>query len=99
MVITSTAAAGAIWDARLDAGGAGQVDVHEHHIGCSFPDGRQRLLGGAGCAGHLYFGQGREQPGEAVTEYGMIIDDQDPGHAGTAGGHHVPGADLGCDRP
>jgi hypothetical protein len=78
-VITSTAAAGAIWDAprRLDAGGAGQDDVHERDIGLGFPDGREGLLGGARCAGHLYSGQGREQPGEAVAEHGMVIDDED----------------------
>ena len=70
---------------RLDAGGAGQVDVHEHHIGCGVFDGRQRLLGGAGRAGHLYPGHGGEQPGQAVAEDGMVIDDQDPGHVGTAG--------------
>ena len=46
---------------------------------------RQRLLGGAGGAGYLDLGQCREQTGEAVTEDGMVIGDQDPGHAGTAG--------------
>ena len=34
------------------------------------------------CTGHLYPRQGREQPGEAVAEDGMVIDDQDPGHGG-----------------
>ena len=70
---------------RLDAGGAGQVDVHEHDVGGVFPECRERFFGGAGAARNLDFGQGREQPGQAVTEDGVVIDDQDPGHAGTAG--------------
>ena len=60
---------------RLDAGGAGQVDVHEHHIGGGLLDGRQGLLGGAGRAGQLHVRQGGEQAGEAVAEDGMIVDD------------------------
>jgi hypothetical protein len=76
---------------RLDAGGPGQVDVHEHHVGRGLPDGLQGLFGGADRAGHLYPGQGREQPGEAVAEDGMVIDDEDPGHAGNRASTVTPG--------
>ena len=49
-------------------------------------EGREGLLGAAGGADDLDLGQGREQPGQAVTEDGMVVDDEDPGHAGTAVG-------------
>ena len=88
MDTTSTAVAGAVRQhssCRLNAGGAGQVDVHEHDVRRAVQEDRQRLLGGARGAGDLDVRKCREQPGEAVAEDGMIIDDQDPGHAGTAG--------------
>ena len=96
MDTTSTAVAGATAEhpaGRLDAGGAGQVDVHEHDVRCVVLECRKGFLGGAGSAGDLDLGQCREQPGQAVTEDGVVIDDQDPGHAGTAG---APGTCAGA---
>ncbi len=88
MVTMSTAVPGAIWAARRVAStpeAPGRLMSMSTTSGAVSVMAARRLLGGAGGAGHLYPGQGGEQPGQAVAEDGMVIDDEDPGHAGTAG--------------
>jgi hypothetical protein len=69
----------------LNAGGTGQVEVHEHDVRCVVGQRRERFLGGADRVSDLDLGHRGEQPGQAITEDRVVVDDQHPDHACTTG--------------
>ncbi len=95
MEMTSTAVAGAAARTRRVAStpeAPGRLMSIKHHVGRGPRQVRQGLLGGTSGPGDLDTGHRREQPGQAVAEDRMVIDDEDPGHAGTASAVRAAGS-------
>ncbi|MNT87415.1 hypothetical protein D3C72_2278300 [compost metagenome] len=60
----------------LQAGAAGQRQVHQDHIGAVLDGQLQRLFGVAGFCGDVHVGKALEQATEAGADQGVIVDDE-----------------------
>jgi hypothetical protein len=70
----------------LEAAGAGQRQVEEHDVGL-LRDSRETILAGGRRPGRVALRI--QQAGQQPPDVGLVVDDQDSGHGGSAAGHDL----------